>query len=86
MPKIINMRLLTMIQQRPEKWAVRLPAFGFTVYGNTPEEARTKSREAVSTLIQSFADRQEVEAFLQNRNIDYEIKESGFRDDVDLNT
>ncbi|MXZ91636.1 MAG: hypothetical protein F4W95_09455 [Chloroflexi bacterium] len=69
----VNMKLVVMTQRRPDKWACRLPAFGCTVYGATFEEAKANSRDAVSTLLRSFTTREEVESFLQSREVDYTI-------------
>ena len=73
MDKHVNMRLAVMTQKRSDRWAVRLPAFGFTVYGKTEEEAKDKSRQAVAALLQSFATQEESESFLRSRGVEYQI-------------
>ena len=73
MDKRVNMRLVVMTQERPDRWAARLPAFGFTMYGKTEDEAKARTHDAVTALLQSFANQDEVEAFLKSRGVDYSI-------------
>ena len=71
----VNMRLEVMTQERPDKWAARIPAFGFTVYGATEDEAKEQTHGAVSALLQSFASEDEVRSFLTLCNVNYTIND-----------
>ena len=76
----VSMNLTVMSQKRTDRWAVRVPAFGFTVYGKTEEEAKQKNRDAVTALLQSFSAQDEVEAFLQSRGVSYTINDVTMRE------
>ena len=66
----ISMHITVETEERSDRWACRSPDFGFTVYGETREEARKEVSKAVSALLGSFhGDLERIKRFLEKRQV-----------------
>ena len=66
----ISMQITVETEERSDRWACRSPDFGFTVYGETREDARKEVSKAVSALLHSFhGDLERIKRFLEKRQV-----------------
>lgn len=71
----ISMHITVEAEPRQDHWACFVPEFGFTVYGETQDDARQEVNVALQVLMDSFhEDLEAVERFLEKRNVSYSIQ------------
>ena len=71
----ISMHITVEAEPRYDHWACFVPEFGFTVYGETQDDARQAVNVALQVLMDSFhEDLQAIARFLEKRNVRYSIQ------------
>ncbi|MCY4414890.1 MAG: hypothetical protein OXE87_01045 [Chloroflexi bacterium] len=63
------------VERRSKQWAVWANGVDFVAYGSTEDAAMDKVREMLQSLALSFEEPGEFEAYLQDRGIQYLIRD-----------
>ncbi len=71
----VSMHITVETGDRGDCWTCYVPEFGFTVYGESPDAARSEVDNALTALIGSFfQDREAIQRFLESRNVKYSVQ------------